>query len=67
MSDNKNIFINQDLTKSKNKMQIAIEKIEEYQRIYKEKNGKEISPAKAREELHALVCLIDAVHRHINK
>lgn len=47
-------------------MKIEPEKIEEYKRIYREEYGKDISSSKAYEELHALVCLIDAVHRHHN-
>lgn len=48
-------------------MKIEPDKIEEYKRIYREEYGKEISDTNAYEELHALVCLIDAVHRHHNK
>lgn len=48
-------------------MKIEPERIVEYKRIYREEYGKEISDAKAYEELHALVCLMDAVYRHQNK
>lgn len=48
-------------------MKIGPERIEEYKKIYIETYGKEISDTKAYEELHALVCLIDAVHRSQQK
>lgn len=44
-------------------MKIGPERTEEYKKIYREIYGKEISDTKAYEELHALVCLTDAVHR----
>ncbi len=47
-------------------MQISEEKLTQYQKLFLEKNGFEISKAKALEELTALVCLIEAVHRHTN-
>ena len=48
-------------------MQIQDKYIKRYQEIFKEKYGSEISHEKAYMELHALVSLIDAVHRHHNK
>lgn len=48
-------------------MQISEEKIKRYQEIFLEEYGFEIEPSKALEELSSLVCLLNAVHRHINK
>lgn len=48
-------------------MQISEEKLEKYQKIFLEEYGFEISSAEALTELSSLVCLISAVHRHINK
>ncbi len=48
-------------------MKIGPERIEEYKKIYREIYNKEISDTKAYEELHALVSLIDAVHKSQQK
>lgn len=48
-------------------MQISEENLLRYHKVFQEKYGFEISRAKALEELTALVCLISAVHRHINQ
>lgn len=48
-------------------MQISEEKLERYQKIFLEEYGFEISKAQALTELTALICLLNAVHRHLNK
>jgi hypothetical protein len=50
-----------------NKMQISNQKVEEYQILYFKKYGKDIDKAHARDELTSLVCLLEAVYKHINK
>lgn len=48
-------------------MQISEEKIKKYQEIFFQEYGFEIDKAQASQELLSLVCLLNAVHRHINK
>lgn len=48
-------------------MQSQIEHIKKYQALYLEEYKKEISEEKAREELTALLVLLNAVHKHRNK
>jgi hypothetical protein len=48
-------------------MQISDKKVEEYQILYFKKYGKDIDKAHARDELTSLVCLLEAVYKHINK
>jgi hypothetical protein len=48
-------------------MQITDEQVEKYQAIYYAEYHEPIDKAKARKELTALVCLLDIVHRHMEK
>lgn len=47
-------------------MQISEEQVEKYIAVYFEVYGKTIEKAQARIELTALVCMLNAVYRHIN-
>ena len=47
-------------------MQISDLKVEQYQALYLKKYGAVIDKARARDELTSLVCLLDAVYKHIN-
>jgi len=47
-------------------MQISDQKVEQYINLYFKKYGKNIDKAQARAELTSLVCLLDAVYKHIN-
>jgi hypothetical protein len=46
-------------------MQISEDQVEKYITIYVEQYGKTIDKARARNELTALVCMLNAVNRHI--
>ena len=48
-------------------MQISDAQIEKYMSIYLETYGRPIDRAQAREELIALVCLLEAVYKFNNK
>lgn len=48
-------------------MQISDKKVEEYQILYLKKYGKSIDKSHARDELTSLVCLLEAVYKHVNK
>ncbi len=48
-------------------MKIQPESIEQYKEVFKKEYGFEISNEQAYHELHALLTLMDAVYRHINK
>jgi hypothetical protein len=48
-------------------MHITQEQVEKYMAIYLETYGVPIDPRKANDELTALLCLLAAVHRHMNK
>ncbi|MCF7843647.1 hypothetical protein K9M47_01980 [Candidatus Gracilibacteria bacterium] len=48
-------------------MKIPSESIEQYKEVFKKEYGFEISNEQAYHELHALLTLMDAVYRHINK
>lgn len=48
-------------------MQINDEQVEKYMELYLEEYGRPIDKATARIELTALVCMLNAVHRQINK
>lgn len=48
-------------------MQISEAQIEKYMSIYLETYGKEIDRTRARDELIALVCLLEAVYKFNNK
>lgn len=47
-------------------MEISEAKVEEYRILYLKKYGKDIDKARARDELTSLVCLLEAVYKHIN-
>ena len=48
-------------------MQISDQQVNRYMAIYLEEYGQTIDKAHAREELTALVCMLNAVYRHDNK
>jgi hypothetical protein len=48
-------------------MQIPEKKVQEYMDLYLKKYGTPIDRAHALKELLSLVCLLDAVHKHINR
>ena len=48
-------------------MQIDNKKVEQYMNLYLKKYGKTIDIAKARVELTALVCILEAVYKFNNK
>lgn len=48
-------------------MQIRKEHIKEFQEVFLKEYGFEIDEEKARSELTALVCLMEAVYQHQNK
>ena len=48
-------------------VQISDERVREYIDLYLKKYGKDIDKARARDELTSLVCLLEAVYKHINK
>ena len=48
-------------------MQISDEKVEQYVNLYFKKYGKNIDKAQARIELSALVCILEATYKYINK
>ena len=48
-------------------MQISDQQVEKYRAIYVEVYGEEIDKARARDELTALVCMLDAVNKFNNK
>ncbi len=48
------------------KMQISEEHLKKYQTIFFEVYGYEIDKTQALTELTSLVCLINAVHKHLN-
>lgn len=48
-------------------MKIPQESIEQYKEVFKKEYGFEISNELAYHELHALLTIMDAVYRHINK
>jgi hypothetical protein len=52
---------------TKTSMQITDEQVEKYIALYFLEYGKVIDKAKAREELTALVCMLNAVYQHQNK
>ena len=47
-------------------MEISDTKVEQYMILYFKKYRKNIDKAQARNELTSLVCLLDAVYKHIN-
>ena len=47
-------------------MQISDQKVEQYMELYFKKYGEPIDEARARAELTSLVCLLEAVYKHIN-
>ena len=48
-------------------LKINPEHIKMYQMLYAKKTGKEITSAQAQDELMALVCLLDSVHRNMER
>jgi hypothetical protein len=48
-------------------MQISDEHVEKYIALYLSEYGKTIDKVKAREELTALLCMLNAVYQHQNK
>jgi len=48
-------------------MEISDENVKKYMSIYLSEYGKTIDKAKAREELTALIVMLNAVHQHYNK
>lgn len=48
-------------------MQISEERIDQYIALYLEEYGKPIERVQARNELTALICLLEAVYKHLNK
>jgi hypothetical protein len=48
------------------KMQISDQRVKQYQELYREKYGKDIDIAKARDELTALACYLDAIYKFQN-
>lgn len=48
-------------------IQIGDGQVEKYMAIYLAEYGKAIDKSQARAELTALVCLVDIVHRHMEK
>jgi len=48
-------------------MHISEEKINRYIAIYLEEYGRQIDRAQALSQLTALICMLEAVDRHINK
>ena len=48
-------------------MQVSEVRVEEYQKIYFEEYGKQIDKVRARAELTALVCLLEAVNQFNNQ
>lgn len=51
----------------KQSMQISDEKVGQYMELYLKKYGKPIDKVRARDELTSLVCLLEAVYKHINQ
>ncbi len=47
-------------------MQISDQRVKQYQELYREKYGKDIDIAKARDELTALACYLDAIYKFQN-
>lgn len=48
-------------------MQISEDRIKKYQKIFFEEYGFEIDKAQALKELSSLVCLLNAVNKHIQQ
>jgi len=48
-------------------MHISDKHVKKYIAIYLEEHGRLIDKAQARDELTALICLLEAVYKHANK